>query len=364
MRSTRLYRSHTEQRGGSVSVEDIRASSGEGLPICIDKDRIFSSDPLVANNSVYVAYEGKRYYAANPTELAENIETLISGGTLAVKPPVLPRADTAASAVLGAEMDAADAVDTVTPPAKPKGLGDAMKGLYKSATPLFDSVGKSISSAKRTNMAPRESKGLVTAMKGMYKSTGEAVAPIGQRLSSYWTRTRPAATTESDEPAGPSYMNRMKGMFTRKKTEASEPANSAATPVANAETAPAAGPSYMNRMKGMFTRKNKEPRPGSVAAEMASATPVVPTVTKPSIFKRMANTTRRAATSAASAASGAISSARGAFSRPATAPRPTVTRSGSVAAAPTGGSRHKRKSKRSGLAATTRRAYRQVKTHK
>lgn len=330
----RIYRRqpNTTHSGGAVSVEDIRASSGEGIPICIDKDRIFSSGPQ-GENIVYAAYEGKRYYASNPTELVETIGTLISDGTLPTKRPILPRANTVASALVGSEMDAMDSDQSREAYVPPEGSMPLGERLQKSAPKgLFSSL-PSFKPDTSPYVPPEGSKSLGTRLREGYTGAKSTVAPIGSKVSSYFSRSKESSATDTN---------------TADETEKQD------VP---------AGPSMMNRAKGFFTRKNRPgPRPGSVAAGTPVPVPVpVPTATKPSLFQRISDTTKKASSSVSSAVSGAFSSSS-------VAPRPTGTRAGSTAAAttgaPTGGSRRrniKRKSKRS--SAPTRRAHRQIKAH-
>jgi hypothetical protein len=317
-----------------TSVENIRTSSGEGLPICIDSARIFSSDPNKSNQLVYVAYEGKRYYASNPTELAENIEGLIRGNPLPSAAERLPQEESAARALVGSQVD-------ITP---------------KRSSPLASAFGRMGADLKR---------GATSVQKAFLPRGAPATAPVPatKKNSVLWGALKRAGTDAgtagkaigSATSATGSFIGKR---FTRKNGAtpvANAPTNATAAPDATPEQPKSAGRSWSNWAKTF--RASPKPETNENKARRAE------------LQKGIAETLSVAKAEAArpgSVAAGTPAAAPSAIPERKTAANLARNMAAADAAAPAGGSRRRKERRRKvrPLTAPTRRARHQVKAHK
>ncbi len=325
-----------------TSIENIRASSGEGLPICIDSARIFSSDPKKANERVYVAYEGKRYYASNPTELVENIEGLMRGNPLPSVAERLPQEESAARALVGSQVD-------ITP---------------KRSSPLGSAFGRMGADLKRgsnflqRSIAPRGAPAAATA------PVANAPAPATKKNSPLWGALKRAGTDAgtagkaigSAASATDSFIR--KG-FTRKNGAtpvANAPTNATTAPVATPEQPKPAGRSWSNWAKTF--RASPKPETNENRARSAEL--------KKGIAETLSVTKAEAARPGSVAAGTPVAAPSGIPERKTAAnlARNMAAADAAAAAPAAGGSRRRKERRRRPLTAPTRRARHQVKAHK
>jgi hypothetical protein len=294
------------------SIESIRASSGEGLPICIDSARIFSSDPKKAGELVYVRYKDKRYYASNPTELAENIESLIRGNPLPSAAERLPQEESAARALVGSQVDTAE----TAAPKRSSPLGSA-----------FGRMGADLKWGAKTIQGMVPSRKAPDAAAAAAAPVANAPVPASKKNSPLWGALKRAGTDAGTAGKAIGSAASATGSFIGKRFTRK---NGAAAPTATLSP---------GLQETLSIAKVEASRPGSVAAGTPAAAPTSAVPERKTAANLKNTLTPEEIAKAADKAAAAP-------------------------AAPAGGSRRRKERRRRPLTAPTRRARHQVKAHK